>query len=85
MKIITTLDKSPYIIAAYRLLETSVVVTLLGFLATLVPALSSVDNFRAYDWRSALAALALGVASGVVNAAVTALNLYLQSLKGTAS
>ena len=76
-----TIKKSPYITAALRLVETSAIVTLLAFLGTLQSALASPSGIASYDWRSALAALGLGLASGVVNGLVAFLNLTLQAQK----
>ena len=76
-----TLGKNPYVIASLRLVETSAIVTLLAFLGTLQTALASPSGIASYDWRSALAALALGIASGVVNGLVAFLNLTLQAQK----
>ena len=78
---IPTLEKSPYVIAGLRLLETSAIVTVLAFLGTLQTALVSPAGLAAYDWKNALAAVALGLASGVVNASITMLNLALQAQK----
>lgn len=71
--------KSPYAIAGLRMLETSAIVTVLAFLSTLQGALA--NGLSSYDWRTALSALALGLLSGIVNAIVTMLNLYFQTLK----
>ena len=75
------IEKNPYIVAALRLAETSAIVTVLAFLGTLQTALASPHGLDSYDWRSALAALALGLASGLVNGVVAFLNLTLQAQK----
>ena len=75
------IEKNPYVIAALRLAETSAIVTVLAFLGTLQTALSSANGLASYDWRSALAALGLGLASGIINGAITFLNLTLQAQK----
>lgn len=76
-----TLEKSPFVIAAWRTAETAAVVSLLAFLGTLETALGSPHGLASYDWMTALQALGLGVASGGVNGLITGLNLYLQSKK----
>lgn len=76
-----TIEKNPYVVASLRLIETSAIVTFLAFLGTLQSALTSPTGLASYDWRHALAALALGIASGVVNGLVAFLNLVLQAQK----
>jgi hypothetical protein len=71
--------KDPRLIAALRMLETSAIVSVLAFLATLATALQSPAGIASYDWHSALASLALGIAAGLVNA----LTAYLTAVKGS--
>ncbi len=73
------IEKSPFVIAAWRTAETAAIVSLLAFLGSLEAALASPHGLGSYDWRSALEALALGLASGGVNGLITGLNLCLQS------
>ncbi len=73
------IEKSPFVIAAWRTAETAAIVSLLAFLGSLEGALS--HGLASYDWRSAVEALGLGLASGGVNGLITGLNLYLQSRK----
>ena len=72
------IEKSPSVIAAWRTAETAAVVSVLAFLGSLQAALTSPHGLAGYDWRSALAALALGLVSGGVNGLIAGLNLWLQ-------
>ncbi len=77
------LTKNPLMVGFLRMVETSAIVSLLAFLGTLPPALQSVAGIQSYDWRNALASLALGIVSGTVNGAIATLNLLnQQSPKG---
>ena len=80
---VRNISRSPILIASLRLFETSVVVAAVAFLATLQGALSSPGGLGSYDWRAAVTALGLGIASGFINALITLLNLYKQGLKGS--
>lgn len=72
--------KDPKIVAAWRLLETSVIVSILAFLGTLQTALASPEGMASYNWHTAGAALLLGIVSGLVNA----LFAYFAALKKAA-
>ncbi len=75
------IEKSPFVIAAWRTAETAAIVSLLAFLGSLQAAVSTPHGLGGYDWRSALAALGLGLVSGGINGLITGLNLWLQSRK----
>ena len=75
------IEKSPFVIAAWRTAETAAVVSLLAFLGSIQAALTSLHGLAGYDWRSALDALALGLISGGVNGLIVGLNLWLQRRK----
>lgn len=79
---IPVLMKDPKIVAALRLLETSVIVTFLGVLTVLQSALSSPAGLSGFDWHNALNALVLGLVSGVVNAAMAYLNAVKKGSEG---
>lgn len=70
--------KNPLVIAAWRTFETAAIVALLTFCASLQTALVSPTGLSGYNWHVALSALALGVASGLVNGIVVLLNLLRQ-------
>ena len=78
------IEKSPFVIAAWRTAETAAIVSLLAFLGSLQAAISSPHGLGGYDWRSALAALGLGLVSGGLNGLITGLNLWLQARKKAA-
>ena len=78
------IEKSPFVIAAWRTAETAAIVSLLAFLGSLQAEVSSPHGLGGYDWRSALAALALGLVSGGLNGLITGLNLWLQARKKAA-
>ena len=71
--------RDPRATAAIRLLETSVIVSLLAFLGTLANALQT-GGLQNYDWHSALSSLILGVGAGLVNAVTTYLSALQQQL-----
>ena len=75
------IEKSPFVIAAWRTAETAAVVSLLAFLGSVQAAIAGPHGLAGYDWRSALAALALGLVSGGVNGLIASLNLWLQARK----
>ena len=78
---LSKIEKSPFVIAAWRTAETAAVVSLLAFLESLQAALATPHGLGGYDWRSALDALALGLVSGGVNGLIVGLNLWLQRRK----
>ena len=78
------IEKSPFVIAAWRTAETAAIVSLLAFLGSLQTAVSTPHGLGGYDWRSALDALGLGLVSGGINGLITGLNLWLQARKKAA-
>ena len=78
------IEKSPFVIAAWRTAETAAIVSLLAFLGSLQAAVSTPHGLGGYDWRSALDALGLGLVSGGINGLITGLNLWLQARKKAA-
>ena len=87
MKIVTTLNKNPYVIAAWRTAETFILVALLTYFTSLLGVLQTPGGWATYDWRQALVALGMGVAAGIIKGAITLINLYQQksSAKGSTS
>ena len=78
---LSKIEKSPFVIAAWRTAETAAVVSMLAFLGSLQAALTSPHGLAGYDWRAALDALALGLVSGGINGLIAGLNLWLQRRK----
>jgi hypothetical protein len=66
--------RDPLAIAALRSLETSAIVTVTGVLGSLDVAINSPAGLSGYDWRAAGYALAIGLASGAIKAAVAYLS-----------